>query len=381
MKKILIRTAAFLLVCISVLTMLASCTVEKAYPGAPDGMRPCNDGSNGVVMYVPANWSVDTSTGIPTAYFSYNDSTMINMVTVPRATLGDKKIPDYFNEYKTAFESSVHEFSFTKYSDTSDFAYYENISTGINLYEYRYSFKVPDSQNSFITYCFAQAYFTISETSDLYIITYSTTDDKFDIHLADLTMVYQNLEIVSAPIDMGEDSPQKPEFSNDSSVPGYSAITAEYIDYVLYVPSDWTPVLNTGMTAASKSTDKTVTANVTAFNPHNNDNVLDEQDYDSYFAAAEKLILDTFKNITFDDPNQKYVSVPSFADEADRKNAPAPRKYTYRVSCGGIEYTYEQYIVLYDGYFYVLTMSCKTAVYAENKAVFDGIAQNFKFKL
>ncbi len=379
MKSIFKKAACLLLICMMIGCSLISCTVSKAYPGAPEGMRPCNDGSNGVIMYVPSNWSVDTSTGIPTAYFSFTDSTMINMVTVSKDEVGERTIPEYFESYKSTFTSSVTEFTLIPYSEELEYTFFENASGELDLYQYSFTFKLSTGTNTVTKYRFAQAYFKTSDTSDLYIITYGTTESRFDAHLEDLANVYKNLKVVTESVSMGEDELPKPVFTDKNAPEGYSALTGEHIDYVLYVPSSWTPVINTGITAASKADDPSVSCNVTAFSLANNNNYYDGGDYDSFFEGTEKSLKESFGNITFADEANKYVKV-AFGGVTNTESDTAPRKYSYKISVNGTEYSYEQYIIIKNGYVYLLTLCCKTEAYAENAGVFNGIASNFKFK-
>ncbi len=389
MKKIFRKSIALLLVCTALLLALASCTVEKAYPGAPEGMRPCNDGSEGVILYVPTSWSVDYSTGIPTAYFSSTDSTMINMVTVPKETLGQKTIGEYFSEYEESFKSTVKNFKLIPHTKEIPYEELENKNYGFKMYAYIYTFDVKKSASKSVSYKFSQTLFKTDEDSDLYIITYGTTADKFDIHFEDLGKVLAKIKPVSEPVSMGEDAPIKPVFSGKAP-DGYSALTAEYVDYVLYVPNTWIPVVNTGITAASKADDATFTASVTAFKPQNDDNVFNDKDYISFFSSTEALLKDTFgeNSLSFPDEENKFQKVEfrkqlGISEKYAKENKidTNARKYAYSVNANGTSFSYEQYIVLKDGYFYILTLSCKTEAYDDAaRAVFDGIASNFRFK-
>ena len=92
------------------LGVLASCTVQRAYQGAPEGMRPINEGEEGGILYVPIAWSVDTSTGVPTAYVSEKNRTMITLVTVPADKVPEGGIPAYFDSYRESFASTLKDF-------------------------------------------------------------------------------------------------------------------------------------------------------------------------------------------------------------------------------------------------------------------------------
>lgn len=386
MKVFFKRLLALALICVLAVSVLASCTVTKKYPGAPDGMRPVNDGSNGVIMYIPSNWSVDNSSGVPTAYFSFVDDTTVSLITVPAAELEGKTIQQYFEEYKTKFEAMNKEFTIIPYSSELEYTPIENPSLyGDIMLEYRYTLKISDSK----TYGFAQTFFKTSENSDLYVITYSSPTSKFETHYSDVVKTYTTIKVVTEVEPLPEDDElPKPIFTTVEGTPeGYSAIAGEHIDYVLFVPSDWVPLVNTGITAASKGDNSTVSCSVTAFAFQNNDYYIDAGDYDSFFAAHEQSIKDTFGNISFADADKKYEKVDfagytktvKDANENDVENPTAPRKYVYSIEVNGISYTYEQYVTLRNAEVVLLTFSCKSVDYEASKPIFDGIAQKFKF--
>ena len=382
MRSVIKRTVAVLLLLVTVITVFASCTVEKAYPGAPKGMRPCNDGAEGVIMYVPANWSVDDSTRIPTAFFSNTEQSMVTLVTVPEAEwkggTPDKTIPQYWNEQRVKFET-MKEFNVQKPSeDAADELYFTDvIAENKQIFEYRYSFKL-SSQGSDVKYCFSQAFVENPNTKALHIITYSAIDTYFDTHIEDVSNIFKNLKFVTEPEPFKDSVPDASFITVENTPEGYSAVTGEHIDYILFVPSDWTPLLNTGITAASAPNNPSVSCSVTGFNLENNDRVIDPSDFDSYFAALEKTIVDTFGNISFDDVNAKYT--PTKIGVTGTEATLDARKYVYRVAVNGTEYTYDQYIVVFQGYVYQITFCCKTADYPSYSSIFNEIASNFKFK-
>jgi len=383
MKSTVKKTVALLLIAVIALTALSSCTVEKAYPGAPKGMRPCNEGEQGVIMYVPASWSVDTSNRIPTAYFSNTEQSMLTLVTVPKDDWKngnpEKTIPQYWNEQKAKF-ATMKEFTVIKPSETANDELYftDVIAQNKQLFEYRYSFKLT-KQDGDTKYRFSQAFVENPLTSDLYIITYSAIDSHFDSHLEDISSVYKNLKFVTETEPMQDTAP-KPSFVTVENTPdGYSALTGKHVDYVLFVPSDWTPVLNTGITAASAPNNPSVTCSVTGFNLENDDAAITPSDFDSYFAALEATVKDSFGNITFDDENVKYTA--DTIGIIGSEHVIDARNYVYRVTFDGNEYTYDQYIAVFRGYVYQITFCCKTSDYGAYATVFDAIADNFKFKL
>ena len=98
-KKIISAALAALTLCAS----LTACSVQKAYEGAPEGMRPINDGSDGAILYVPSAWSVDNSLSVPMGYVSAQNRTMVTLVYVRSEEVGERKVPEYWNAYKEQF--------------------------------------------------------------------------------------------------------------------------------------------------------------------------------------------------------------------------------------------------------------------------------------
>jgi len=68
MKSKIIRILSITLMTALIISAFAGCTIKPYYEGAPEGMRPINEGEEKAILYVPDTWQVDTSTGIPTAY-------------------------------------------------------------------------------------------------------------------------------------------------------------------------------------------------------------------------------------------------------------------------------------------------------------------------
>ncbi len=81
----------------------------------------------------------------------------------------------------------------------------------------------------------------------------------------------------------------------------------------------------------------------------------------------------------FDDETSKYEKV-AFAGVEGTEKTVSPRKYSYRISVNEKTYAYEQYILIKEGYVYILTFCCENENYDSNKAIFNSIAANFKFK-
>lgn len=381
MKKIFIRVIAFMLMALT-LSTATSCSVSKGYEGAPPNMRPCNEGDEGfgMIMYVPDYWEVETSTGVPTAtYPDSNDKATITLTRVPASEYGGN-FDEYWNKYMDIFKTSVRDFKLLTVKEEETDAtegeeakkdpiplpenFYISETSFIRIHKYEFKIKFLSSD---VVYCVDQAFIVHPTSGDLLMITYSNQQPAYKKHLNDLKSVYKNLKFVTEPIKM-EDKVEKPVFSTVKDTPeGYGAITREDINYVLFVPDTWTPTINTGTTAARDAKEgSSATCVISQLTLAANNT------YEGYIALIERDLKETFGNVTFVDQENKIQPVVVGKREF--------RKTVYTVNAYGTEFTYEHYYRIDGGMIFLLTLSCKSAEYEQNKDAFAGIVANFKFK-
>ena len=358
MKRI-VKKGILLGLCLVILvTAFTSCTVQRAYKGAPEGMRPVNEGNEGGIMYVPMAWSVDNSTGVPTAYVSDKNRTMITLVTVSADKVPGGSIPEYFNSYRESFAATLKDFQIIKESEEASDYTTRMISTA-GAYIYEYSGTVTN-----IKCKFKQAYFINNGT--LFIITYSAAASQYENYLKTLTEVYDNFKFVTEPIPMDDKTQLDLPSAEGVEVPeGYTLISNKFVDYYFFVPKDtWSPSVNTGMSAAYLNANKKVTANVIAFNTT-------YMNLDDYWVSYETDLTATFGEV-------KYTGEAKFTPS--KLSGLDARCYSYKITVSGTEYLYNQHLVIYGGYVYIVTFAAESSVYENYAADFNGMLSNFKFK-
>ncbi len=361
MKRILKKGILIGLSLVLLAAAFTSCTVQRAYKGAPKGMRPVNEGDEGGILYVPMAWSVDTSTGIPTAYVSENNRTMITLVTVPADKLPAGGIPEYFNSYRDSFAATIKDFKIIKESEEASDYTNRMISTA-GAYIYEYSGSVTN-----IKCKFKQAFFMHPDKNNgaLFIITYSAIESQYENYLETLTEVYDNFKFVTEPIPMEDKTEINLPSAEGVEVPeGYTLISNKFVDYLFFVPNTWSPSVNTGMSAAYANGNKKVTANVVAFNTN-------YMTLDDYWVSYEKDLSATFGEI-------RYTSEAKFT--SSKLGGYDARNYSYKITQSGAEYLYSQHVTIYGGYVYILTFAAESSAYEGYAADFDGMLSNFRFK-
>ncbi len=334
MRKILRNTALILALC-TVFSALAGCTIQPGYEGAPENWRPVNEGDEGAILYVPIAWSVETSTGVPTAYVSQNDRTTVTLVTVPAESTKGLEPRAYFESYIESFKSSITDFKFEKEKE-EDPDYTNRLIAGVGATVFTYSGKIAG-----LEYKFRQALLKNSETGCIYIITYSADISLFDQHLDELNNIYNNFRFVTDPIPMKDTvRPETPDSEGVEVPEGMKLISSAHTDYYFFVKSDWIPTVTTGMTSAHAPDSSDNNISCTAF-------TADFENLDDYWKEYEEDIKNTFGNMTYENGDKKFTET--------KLDGLLAKLYTYSVTMSDTTTYYAQYVAVYSGQIYFIT--------------------------
>lgn len=233
MKRII---ASLLL--LALLLSLVACGGTPSSTALPEGMRLVTE-EDGYTFYAPEDWTVDTSTGVPTAYVSAIDPSSITLVRV--AT--DLSPIDYFTASLDSLAATLSDFALDE--EASD----DNTTLGGKGAIVRvYRGKVLDTPYAFKQYlCKVDGY--------LYLFTYTAMDtvpsgsktyferyeEKADAAAAALAFTGTKGETVSK---------DEPPVTNAD---GLVLISDPAISrYSLYVPATWQADLKNGTTSATR---------------------------------------------------------------------------------------------------------------------------------
>ncbi len=335
MKRIT-KILALMLALFAVLAAFTACTIQPGYEGAPEGMRPINEGKEGAILYVPSGWSVETSTGVPTAYYSSKDRSTVTLTAVSAEASGGLDAKSYFESYIENFKTAITDFAFAKEKE-EDPDYTNRLIANVGAIIYTYSGKVAE-----LDYKFRQALLKNPKDGTLFIITYSATASLFDNHTEELEEIYDNFRFVTESIPMKDTTQIENPSTEGVTVPdGMKLISSVHTDYYLFVKNDWVPTVTTGMTAAHAPNDALTNISCTVFTEYT-------IDFDAYWTSYEKDIKNTFGNITYENDSR--------FTELKIDGIPA-RAYTYSVEMSGKTTCYAQYVTIREGQVYLVTVS------------------------
>lgn len=359
--KVLIKLTA-LTVCMFILCVsFASCSIQKAYEGAPDGMRPINDGSIGATVYVPSSWCVDASLGVPMGYVSSTDRTMVTLIYVSETELNGRSLSEYWLSYKDEFTASMTDFTIIKDSDDAK-DYTTRLIAGADAYEFEFTATVTG-----LEYHFRQAIIR-GKNNDAYLLTYSAFEDNYETHIdVLLDDIYDNFAFTTETISVEDDNTVSPGIDDEIEIPdGMQLISNKAVDYIMFVPSDWCISVNTGVSAAYVSSEDKTSVSAVAFDT-------DYTSLDDFWNSYSEDIVNTFGNIEYTDTDNKYAEVTIDGYQS-------ARCYNFSVTARGVEYRYSENVLLRDGYIYIITFCSEASMFESHISEFDLIISNFSFK-
>ena len=348
---------AMLMLCLA----FTSCTVQKAYEGAPENMRPINDGSDGAILYVPIAWSVDTSLAVPMGYVSSQNRTMVTLVYVAPEDVGGKSVPEYWDGYKSQFTSTLKDFTIVKESEEAK-DYSTRLIAGKDAYEFEFTGSITE-----LPYHFRQALIKDGK-GGIFIITFSAYEDNYSAIVEVLTdQIYPNFTFVENNIPVEDNNTLDPGMDETLSIPdGMQLLSNKAVDYIMFVPSDWLITVNTGMSASRASRDSSAAVSVVAFD-------IRTTDMDAFWTSYENDVKSTFGNITYVSEENRYSPFTLGGYES-------ARTYNFRITSGEDVYRYAVTVLIKDGYLYQITYSALESEFTDYEADHNKILSEFKFK-
>ena len=157
---------AVILVLVFALTLMTACG-KKA--DAPKGMKLASGNAASYSLFIPKDWKIDVQTGYTAAHVSDEDKTNVS-VTVYDLEHTNSTVDEWW-------EVNSEDFSIvcTDYKEIRIGA--DTVLDGANAKEYVYSAKLGG-----VEYTYHQVA-AVTEGGTVYVITYTTTPDKYEITL------------------------------------------------------------------------------------------------------------------------------------------------------------------------------------------------------
>lgn len=163
------KTLALLLCALSLLSLCA-CGEDVT---VPTGMMLASGKIADYYLFVPANWTVNSATGITSAYVSSSDHTNVSMTSY---ALSEKEITarEYFDSHREEISAVFSEMSEPEFTDTK-------------LDETPALQVVYTAKSAGVSYKIMQVYCLRGES--VYLFTFTATPEKYEEHLEKIGVI------------------------------------------------------------------------------------------------------------------------------------------------------------------------------------------------
>ena len=167
-----------LIICLFMaITILSSCG-EKSEIEIPDGFQLASDEAADYHFFIPEHWTVDAKNTSTSAYVSANDPASVSIVTWTLSNT-DFTLDEWWEGYLPEFESVYSNFAVTSN---------ENILLdGVAAKKITYTGSLGTTD-----YKFTQT--AAIRDSIIYVLTYTSTAERFDEHTEDLDSIIEYFE-------------------------------------------------------------------------------------------------------------------------------------------------------------------------------------------
>ena len=309
--------------------LMCAAFVGCANDGAPDGMKDATTEGQPFKLYVPDSWSVNTTSGVSSAYLStigyVSVSARYHTPENPEMTLDE-----YVTERKNNLASELADKSFALVvSENAEGNEAVILGKDSNVQDARqilYTAKIDDT-----AYTFRQI--ITKYKGDFIILSFAVSSDTYDAIFEDIEKIREEFVCCDKPEYTGDNVTDK------KTPEGMKIASSNNLEYRLYVPVDgWTCDSESGKAEAFAADKSSVT--VTSYSPSTTMTARE------YWSMAEGEYKTSF--------GEKYEYVGEVERVVAERDAIS---YTYVVSYGGERVKIMQTVLVYNGVVYSITYS------------------------
>ncbi len=159
---------------------------KRKIPGKvqpPEGMKLVSDNEVAYRFFAPESWTRDTTVGQNLVYVSSEDRCNVSVLSFDQGEVPGYTVDTYWNECKAQYGVTLGEFTLISETETT----LDNGAKNAKTYEYTYTM-------GGVTYKVRQ---TICLVGIVYNVTYVSTVEHFDTHLADVIAMEKALHFRS----------------------------------------------------------------------------------------------------------------------------------------------------------------------------------------
>jgi len=322
------RIAAVLLL----LTMLVSALTACSNSDVPEGYQLVACEGDQFRLYVPTQWTPNTTGGVTSAYYSASAGVSVNVTVADDA--GELSVEEYWNKCNENFKSSLKDYEWSGKHETM-------VLGGKPAYKYVYTAKITlvnGEKSETVDYKFMQVMSRYED--ELYVFVYSAPLESYDAYLETVEGDSDGAGILpyfvfAEPYKNEEDK----KYSDKVTVPeGMKLISTDELAYRFFVPNSWIVNNRSEFSAAYVSEEDSSNVSVQMYMTKDESKTVEE-----YFAECEARYKDIFE------------SYELISTEDIKMDGVPAKQYVYKIVSGGTEYKQLQAIVVKGAVFYTVT--------------------------
>lgn len=333
MKKtmgLIIRTLCAVLAVCLLAGGLVACAGSSEIP---EGYQYATCNGEYFRLFVPTQWTVNTQSGVSSAFYHSEDPVTVTMTEVPFAlpeadtseNTAETEIPKGA-ELVDFFEAHEREISKMK-GYTHDKTFEKTTLAGYRAMEIQY-FIIQGETEMKIRQVLTKV------GGRFFLFTYSAKKDSFDQWMDIVDGILENITFESYPYG-GDEAPEAGEENTPDSM---KLISDDEVAYRFYVPSGWIKETNVGQNLAYASKTDRSNVSVISYAPEN-----DAMTVEEYWALCREEYEKSLENFV----------LLSEAESAMGGKFALVVEYTYTL--GGVDYSVRQVIAKYSAMMYTMT--------------------------
>ena len=343
MRKILILI--LILTCLFV-PVLSSCGTDS---DIPSGMQEATCLGANYRLYVPANWTVNTNSGISSAFFTQGEYAM---VTVTEFDSGEETIAERAAKAQEAYCSLYQDFKKVSEQDTK--------LGGADAKAFVFTFTYGETKCRCLELISAKAGKTVS-------MLFLFTEENYEGFADNRDSIIGNFRF-AAPYE-GEAKHKIPE----GVVPpaGMKLASFDEGSYRLFVPETWQLRTQNGLTLAYVSESDRSNISMMAYMPEQDSMSLAE-----YWELCKKDYARDLLDFQVLDAETKIYNSETDTDWDLRMSGRLADKAVFTASIDGVTYKYCQYFCAYASMIYVLTYTSTEALFDSHLNELEKVLEN-----
>ncbi len=342
------------LICLSLILIVSFSSCSQS--DIPDGYQLIACEGDEFRLYVPTQWTVNTSGGVTSAYYSMQQNISVSVYTVDDAD--GLTVEEYWNICNEHNKEELANYSYIGSEKA--------VLGGKPAHKYIYTADISSTdlisgENKKVAYKFMQV-MTENEGS-MYILMYSAPAENYDANIGVVEGSSEDAGIIGyfkfADPYVGEDG--KKEFSDKVTAPdGMKLISTDERPYRFFAPADWIVNERTDATAAYASEKDGSNVNVQMYMTSS-----PTQTVQLYFEGMEKSYKELFSS---------YALISS--DEI-KMDGVSGYKYIFEATSGGQSYKVMQAITRKGDMFYCITYTALTENFEKHSSDAEKMIKEF----